>query len=162
VSYATMDHAEWMQRNNEATLRNIATRKAKPPASKFLPPEKLTPFQKKVIDIIGMVGGGIYNAPISPDRIEWTYGFNGVSVVWQREMGTFDFSQLTMLVFLCHEARIRCSVESAMKHLRLSFWQRKAEGDMAVRHPNLDEAVKAFREYLPADHRVVYRETTET
>jgi hypothetical protein len=42
--------------------------------------------------------------------------------------------------------------------MRLSFWQRTATGDMVARHPNLDEAVAAFREYLPADHRIIYRE----
>jgi len=76
-------------------------------------------------------------------------------------MATFDFVQLTMLVFLCHEARIRVQIEGVAPHrLRLSFWQRvsKEENDnTACWHPNLDEAVAMFRKYLPADHRIVYR-----
>jgi hypothetical protein len=119
-------------------------------------PEKLSEFQCKVVDIMGIVGGGIYNAPINPDKIDWDCG-RGVSVVWQRELATWDFNALTILVLLCHEARIRCSVEGAgPRQVRLSFWQRKHEGGMAERHPNIDEAVALFREYLPADSQIHY------
>ena len=152
-TYQFMDHAEWMESNNRALNRLNANKRRYERL-----PEELSDFQKRVTDIVGMVGGGIYNAPIS-QKVDWQYGGTGVSFTWHREMATFDFSQLTMLVFLCHEARIRCQVESGgPRMLRISFWQRKATGDMAVRHPNLDEAVEAFRQYLPADHRIVYRE----
>lgn len=155
-TYQFMDHAKWMESNNRALNRQNANRKG----FRRLP-EELTDFQKRVVDIVGMVGGGIYNAPIST-KVDWEYGYNGVAFTWYREMASFDFNQLTLLVFLCHEARIRCQVESAgPKLLRLSFWQRKATGDMAVRHPNLEEAVANFREYLPADHRIIYRESSE-
>jgi hypothetical protein len=153
MSYARMDHAGWMESNNRALNRVNAKRKGFQRV-----PEELTDFQKRVVDIVGMVGGGIYNAPIST-KIDWKYSWNGVSFTWHREMATWDFDQLTRLVFLCHEARIRCQIESAgPKLLRLTFWEREATGDMSVRHPNLDEAVRAFREYLPADHRIIYRE----
>lgn len=152
MSYETMDHAEWMQRNNDA-LRRIAEKKGKKRPDL---PVQLSEFQKKVVDIVGMVGGGIYNAPIA-DKIDWTYGGRGVAVIWKREMATWDFNQLTMLVFLCHEARIRCQIESAgPRMMRLSFWERKHEGSMPVRHPSLDEAVAAFKKYLPSDHRIRY------
>jgi len=155
VSYQTMDHAKWMESQNAALNRLSAKRKNWKPL-----PEKLSEFQAKVMDILGMVGGGIYNAPIAYSSIDWAYGFNGVSVVWKwSDFATWDGSQLTQLVFLCHEARIRCELAPAGPHmLRLSFWQRKATGDIAVRHPNLDEAVAAFKRYLPADHRILYRE----
>jgi hypothetical protein len=154
MSYQTMDHADWLERQNVALNRNRAGRKGCKPL-----PEKLSEFQAKVIDIVGMIGGGIYNANIcSPEKIDWHYG-GGVSLTWFQELATWDFDQLSRLVFLCHMARIRCSVSAvAPRTIRLAFWQRKAAGDMAVRHPNLDEAVEAFKQYLPADHRIVYRE----
>jgi hypothetical protein len=156
-TYQFMDHAEWMESNNAAANRLNAKRRGWK-----VQPETLTPFQKKVCDILGMVGGGIYNAPIAHDKIDWDYGWGGVSVVWKHhDLSTFDYNQLTSLVFLCHEARIRCSVAPAgPKLLRLSFWQREPDGSMAKRHPNLDEAVAAFRGYLPPEHRIVFRSET--
>lgn len=153
MSYQHMDHGDWMERNNRASNHLYAKRKGYKPL-----PETLTSFQRKVCDIIGMVGGGIYNAPIAHERIDWSYGWGGVSVMWLgRDLSTFDFNELTNLVFLCHEARIRCSLAPAgPRMLRLSFWQREAEGDSTTRHPNLNEAVAAFREYLPSDHRIIH------
>jgi hypothetical protein len=151
-TYQFMDHAKWMETQNRAINRRDRGRK-----NFRQQPEELTDFQKRVVDIIGMVGGGIYNAPIGL-KVDWEYGGNGVSFIWHRELATFDFDQLTRLVFLCHEARIRCEVTSGgPRMMRLAFWQRKPEGDIAVRHPNLDEAVSAFREYLPEGHRIVYQ-----
>lgn len=137
MSYARMDHADWMSRHIRRELNE---------------------FEKKVVDIIGMVGGGIYNAPINPSKVDWNYG-SGISVVWQREMSSWDFNQLSLLVFLCHTARIRVQIEGCgPRNMRLSFWQRKSSGDMAVRHPDLAEAVASFEEYLPKDHRVRFTE----
>ena len=150
MSYATMDHAEWMGHHLTAELRRAQE------SGKRLPdaPEVLSEFQKRVVDIIGMIGSGIYNAPIA-NRIDWNYGGRGVAFIWKRELSTWDFNQLTLLVFLCHAARIRCQLESAgPKMIRIAFWQREEAGDMAIRHPNLAEAIEIFEEYLPKDHRV--------
>lgn len=152
-TYQFMDHAAWMESNNRAANENNAKRKGW-----RVQPEAMNEFQRKVCDILGMVGGGIYNAPIAHEKIDWNYGWGGVSVIWKHGMATFDYNELTSLVFLCHEARIRCSLESAgPKMIRLTFWQRTEAGSMAQRHPNIDEAVAAFRAYLPAEHRIIYR-----
>jgi hypothetical protein len=153
-TYQHMDHASWMEKNNAAINKRRGKR---------VPlPEKLTPFQARVMDIVGMVGGGIYNAPIcQPENIKWTYGGSGLSLSWSSELATFDFEQLTKLVFLCHEARIRVQIESSgPKYLKLSFWQRvspQENPNIACYHPSLDEAVARFREYLPKDHRIIYK-----
>lgn len=151
-----MDHAEWVESNNAAS--NSLNRNRR---SHKTMPETLTRFQAKVMDILGMVGGGIYNAPINWDRVQWGNGsaFGGLFVPWRDgRLATFDFSGLTTLVMLCHEARIRCEIRAkAAGHFELSFFQRAHEGGMATRHPNIDEAVAAFREYLPVDHRIIYQ-----
>ena len=154
-TYQHMDHAAWMERQNAALNKRRGKRDA-------ILPEKLTPFQARVVDIMGMVGGGIYNAPIcQPQSIDWTYGGRGVSLMWNREMASFDFDQLTLLVLCCHEARIRVEITSGgPKRLRLSFWQRVSPTEnpnMACYHPSIDEAVARFREYLPPDHKIRYR-----
>jgi hypothetical protein len=156
VSYAEMDHAGWVEENNAAANAIYANRKTHKPW-----PEKLTDFQAKVMDICGMVGGGIYNAPINWEKVDW-----GTSVSWQRmfvpwrdgRMATFDFYSLTWLVMLCHEARIRCEISAKSKgNFELMFSQRTHEGGVGRRHPNIDEAVAALRQYLPANHRIIYR-----
>lgn len=154
MSYARMDHAGWLEHHNAST--NAYRRKARGKLRDLLP-ESLNDFQKRVTDILGMVGGGIYNAPLSFDNIRWEHGWNGVSATWRDGLSTFDKGDLTLLVLLCHEARIRLEIDPAGPHrLRLSFWQRSHEGGLSERHPSIDEAVAAFREYLPDDHRVRY------
>jgi hypothetical protein len=149
VSYFNMDHADWMQRHIDSG--HEMKRKMHPST-----PQRLNEFQCKVVDIIGIVGGGIYNAPISLDKIDWAYGGTGIRLAWKGDqLATWDFNQLSLLVFLCHEARIRCSVEACgPRTLRLAFWQRKESGDMAVRHPDLAEAIASFQQALPQDSRI--------
>jgi hypothetical protein len=153
MSYQRMDHAGWVEDNNAASNQINRNRKAYKPQ-----PECLTDDQARIMDIVGMVGGGIYNAPINWEKVDWRYG-GGVAVPFRDgRFSTFDFYALTQLVFLCHEARIRCEVRAqASGHFMLIFHPRRHEGGMASRHPNLDEAVAAFREYLPANHRIIYQ-----
>lgn len=158
MSYATMDHAGWVESNNRGLNQINAKRRGFKPV-----PEQLSPFQAKVMDICGMVGGGIYNAPINWDKVEWGAGasasFGMVIVPWRDgRMATFDARELTWLVLLCHEARIRCDVRAqAHGYFQLIFHQRGHDGHMFARHPNIDEAVATFREYLPENHRIIYR-----
>ena len=160
MSYISMDHAAWMESNLRAL--NVGERgRRKGPRREF--PETLTPFQRRVIQIIGIVGGGIYNAPIcDASRIEWDWG-TGVSLTWKKDLATWDFNQLTWLVFLCHEARIRCDISAvAPRVMRLSFWPREVEGGTSKRHPNLAEAVESFQKALPAEHNIRYENRERT
>jgi len=116
---------------------------------------------RSIVGMVGMVGGGIYNAPINWDKVDWGtgVGFSGMFVPWRDgRMATFDFYPLTLLVLLCHEARIRGEVRAKSSgHMELSFFPRSHDGAMHSRHPSIDEAVAAFRKYLPDDHRIIYR-----
>lgn len=158
MSYATMDHAAWAESNNAAANRVNAKRRAYKPA-----PEQLSAFQAKVIDICGMVGSGIYNAPINWEKIRWGSGspdgHGTMSVPWRDgTMSTYDYRPLTLLVLLCHEARIRCEIRAkGYGHFELMFHERAANEDMVLNHPSIDEAVAHFRAYLPEDHRIRYR-----
>lgn len=153
-----MDHAAWVVSNNSAANEVYAKRKGYQPR-----PVELSPFQAVVMDICGMVGGGIYNAPINWDRVEWGKGlsatFQFMVVPWRDgRMSTFDCNALTLLVLLCHEARIRCAISAKSNgHFELTFHQRSHEGGFARRHPDIAEAVESFRAYLPDGHRVTYR-----
>lgn len=125
--------------------------------------KQLTPFQRRVADIVGIIGSNAYNAPVKWEKVDWEYGGRGVSLVWGNgHLSTFDFMPLTTLVFLCHDARIRLQIEPAgPRGLRLSFWQRRASGSMSQRHPDLDEAIADHRDWIAADHPLLFRNHPE-
>jgi hypothetical protein len=164
MSYERMDHADWVQRQIPNAKRRLPS---KPKRDKYnhtigwaAAPDTLSPFHEKVMDILGIVGGGIYNCPISWDTIDWDCA-GGITLIWRGSFATWDFAGLTRLVFLCHIARIRCDLSPCgPMMLRLTFHQRSHEGGMAYRHPGLGEAVKAFVAELPEDHRIFYSEPT--
>jgi hypothetical protein len=159
MSYANMDHAAWVERNNAAGRRITKKPKTDKHGRKVGPhaaPEVLTPFQAKVMDILGVMYGGIYNAPISWPTVDWDCA-GGLSVIVSASGGlaTYDYNRLTMFVLLCHAARIRGDVSAAgPSTFRLTFWQRQEDGGISRRHPNIAEAIATFDEYLPADHRI--------
>jgi hypothetical protein len=160
MSYIHMDHAGWVERNNAAgrTIHNTQRDKRNAAEHKgyLAAPEHLTPFQRRAFDILGIVGGGIYNAPIAWEGVYWDARM--ISVPWRNGLGTFDFSGLTRLVFLCHEARIRAEISAkARQYIEIHLSERRHDGGMSRSHPNLDEAVAAFRAEFPADHSIVYR-----
>lgn len=159
MSYANMDHAEWVQHQigpSKLRLRPAERRKTNGWAAA---PEQISVFHAKVFDILGIVFGGIYNAPITWATVEWNYS-TGIGVpIRNQGLATYDFMELTSLVFLAHEARIRASVEPhGMNGIMLLFFPRKHDGGMSRQHPNLDEAVAAFRKNMPATHRIFYTE----
>jgi hypothetical protein len=153
MSYVNMDHAGWVESNNQAHNRMAKDRRGFKPA-----PETLNPIQVKAVSILGIALGGIYNAPISWEKTDWSYGWGAVAfIVRDDRFATFDFAPLTTMVLLCHEARVRMMIEAHTHgYMKVSFSQRAAEGGMATRHPNITEAVDAFREYFPADHHLNY------
>lgn len=142
MSYFKMDHAEW--------LENVLQPRLKRP---------LTAFERRVANIIGMTGGGIYNCDINWDKADFRDGkYPFVRVVWgSHRMATWDFNGLTLLVFLCHEARIRGDIRPcAPNRFELHFHPRTADGGFSERHPNLDEAVSAFRQSLAIPALIAY------
>lgn len=167
MSYVQMDHAAWVQ---GCILHGRKCNKRPRPNQYGVvkgwhgAPGQLTEFQARVMDILGIAYGGIYNAPVAWDAVQWSgWGRDGIGVpVRDREMASFDGAMLTRLVFLCHDARIRVEIRTnGPSGFLLAFWQRSHEGGTATRHPNLAEAVAAHRAYVPLDHRIVHRAPRE-
>lgn len=153
-----MDHAGWVEENNAAGKRLAGAadrRRAKDGRGYLAAPETLNPFQRRAINILGIVGCGIYNAPISWETVYWLD--NMIAVAWRRDLSTFDFSELTQLVFLSHDARIRvCISPKSCGHIEITMSPRHEGGSMSRHHPNLDEAVAAFRGWFKPDHPINY------
>lgn len=159
MSYARMDHANWVELQAAASKKRLSAKEKRSETGWAHAPEKLSGFQAKAFDILGIVFGGIYNAPIVWTSVDWRAGRGLAIPIRYGTLATYDFQELTTLVFLCHEARIRADISSyGPKGLMILLHPRKATGGVSQRHPNLDEAIKAFREYIPADHRIFYRE----
>lgn len=62
------------------------------------------------------------------------------------DWATFDFPELTRLVFLAHDRCLRVEVTPARNgKLKIAIWRREREGAQSRRHPTLEKAVEAWR-----------------
>lgn len=164
MSYVTMDHAGWVEENIAAGKKMASKadqrRALQQQRGWCAAPEVLNDFQRRAVTILGIVGNGIYNAPIAWHLAWWHPKM--LSVSWHHEMATFDFTALTSFVFQCHEARIRGGIAAkGPKTIELHLAERAATGGVSKRHPDLDEAIAEFRRWFPADHSLVYRKPAE-
>lgn len=73
--------------------------------------------------------------------------------IWtSRTLSTYDFDELTRLVFLAHDMCIRVEIRNhGPNRLKLMFHPRKREGNIAERHPTLEQAVAKWRERNPIE-----------
>jgi hypothetical protein len=159
MSYANHDAGRWAEDNIAAAKRSLKPAQKRSQKGYAGAPDRLSPFHLRVFDILGMAFGGVYNAPILWDSIEWTGWGAGALMVPVKcgEIATVDGYALTVLVFLCLEARFRLAIRPRVSSFKLHFSARCESGSLASRHPNLAEAVSNFRAYLPSGHRVIYR-----
>lgn len=160
MAYTNMDHAGWLQGTISAAKKSKPTAKERRALADHkgwhAAPDVLNPFQRRAADLLGIVGNGIYSAPIAWSGVIWAPNF--IIVPWWKGLGTFDFMELTRFVFLCHDARIRGYISThSPRHLEIALHERVHEGPMSLRHPNLDEAVAAWRAEVPLDHPIAYR-----
>ncbi len=104
----------------------------------------LSPLGRQVAEVLSVVGGGIYNAPINAARVNWYDQEWGVEVTWRGSMANWDSCALSVLVIECHRRMLRVEIEPCnMQHLKLTFHQRKSrEGGMGERLPELREVEK--------------------
>lgn len=104
-------------------------------------------FGTKVADILGQAYCGIYH--LDPGQIraaEWGSKYR-VEIRVSRHLSTFDTNELTRMLVLCHDAKIRLEIAPCnMQLLRLIFWCREAnEQHIYDRHPSMEQAIEAVR-----------------
>ncbi len=154
-----MDHADWVRRNIEAVKRgkmNAADkRRLADRRGWFAAPDVLNDFHGRAFTILGVIGSGIYNAPIEWDSVYW--GSKSLHLNWRGDMSTVDFDQLSTAVFLAHDAAIRFTIAPKMRWLEIGMWQRERhhEGMGFNRgHRTLTEAVARHRTRFPDQHHI--------
>lgn len=81
-----------------------------------------------------------------PKHKVFEYG-NGWMVKHDRgDLATFDYNDMTRLVFMAHDKCYRASVSPSSKSvLEIAIWKRQREGSMCERHPTLEQAIEKFR-----------------
>lgn len=114
-----------------------------------IPQDGLTGNNRKHIEILTRAfRTGVYNLPVNWERVDWRHGRRGTQfIVAGRDLSTFDFDHLTRLVILAHEECVRISIAPrAFRYLSISMWSgRSREGDVASRHPTIEQAVADVR-----------------
>ena len=107
---------------------------------------EMSALGETVADILGRVWYGIYHmSEKALRRVEWKNEMY-MSVIIDEELATWDFCALTELVVLCHDRCVRMSVQGCGPHrTRLMFHARVREGDIALRHPTIEEAIGRAR-----------------
>src|SRR5262245_51201576 len=113
TSYANMDHAAWVERQIAAWQLRFKPNKREMAMARdgrgwYGAPITLNHFQRRAIDMLGIVGNGIYNAPLNWKTLTWRP--DSLEVSWRNSLATYDFSCLTRLAFLAHEGRMRVGI----------------------------------------------------
>lgn len=99
--------------------------------------------QQQAIEFFSEFYGGEHHIPgwkPKPCGFGWSVNHD------RGELATFDFNQLTRLVFMAHDKCIRVEVYPEKKGvMRIAIWQRQREGSIDARHPTLEQALNKFR-----------------
>jgi hypothetical protein len=111
----------------------------------------LSDLGRSVADLLGYQYRGLYHIKGIVEKCEWDNTYF-ISITVPTSFSTFDFNDLTTLVFLAHRMAIRIEIQACNFHyLRLLFHRRSREGNGFVRHPDIREALETFEKdcYLP-------------
>jgi hypothetical protein len=124
--------------------------------------KKISDLGKKVANILGYVGGGIYNCPIDITKIDWEHDYC-IRVFWHMPLVNFDGFALSKLWVLCHRNMVRVEIDavkyksyyhdededSEIQHeytavaLSLMFHQRKTRtGCVSERLPDCEDMIR--------------------
>lgn len=115
---------------------------------KYVDPDLvISPLGRKVADFLGELFYGIYHLdPRALNRADWANNHHVIVSIGHQDWSTFDFSNLTRLVFLAHHMALRVNIRgSKVNYIQLMFHERQRKGDLYKRHPTIDEAVSTFK-----------------
>ncbi len=112
-------------------------------ADQIYSPPKMTKEQAE--DFFGILFRGKNHIPseLKPFGHGWKVNAHA-------SMSTFDFDELTRLVFLCHDRCVRAVIiQGGPGRVGIAISQRLRDGDVSQRHPTIDQALEAWRKCHP-------------
>lgn len=110
---------------------------------------EMSPLGREVADILGQVWRGIYHLENYVHKVDWA-NKNWIEINIYGCLSTFDFSNLTELIVLCHDRMLRLEIRPCnMQLLKLEFHQRKnRSGTVNERMPLMEKHLQDIREQL--------------
>ena len=133
--------AEWMQDQLDASHKSNPSKH---------PEVKMAPLGIKAADLLGEWQRGIYHLQMRAlYKVDWANTHWIEITIYCAGMSTYDFDDLTRLVFLAHERCIRIELEPATHHyMKIMFHERTHEEHVGIGrfHPSLEEAVALFKQ----------------
>ncbi len=113
--------------------------------------DELSDFEKRVADLLGELARGIYHISDEVEKGKWSDWM--VEIRFGGSLSTFDFNDLTRLVFLAHDYCIRVEISPrANRYFTIRLHPRTRDGDsFSNRHPSIEDALSAWRGAYPAE-----------
>jgi hypothetical protein len=108
------------------------------------PKMTLSPLGVKVADLLGDLYYGLYHLDNGVyEKVDWSNNHHIEIILPDSNWSTFDFTQLTRFVFLCHEYGVRGQLQVA-NFGRLRFLFHDPAVSSGSPHPTIAEAVERF------------------
>jgi hypothetical protein len=111
----------------------------------FRPEKPMSSLGENVARLLNVLYQGIYHIDSECKKVDWSNDHH-IEIVLRGCWATYDFDNLTRLVFLAHDYALRVQMEArANGYIRLMFHQRQREGHYAQRHPTIEFALYGWR-----------------
>jgi hypothetical protein len=110
----------------------------------------LSPLGRSVACFLNIMWGMHHLNNYSLKKVNWEHDYY-IEFVYDRDLCTVDKNDLTKLVVLAHQMKLRVSIEGAAhRYVRLIFHQRTGEkNDFTQRYPLVEDAVKNLTAVFP-------------
>lgn len=88
---------------------------------------------------------GIYHIDRECRRVDWSNKYY-IEITVRNCWSTYDFDNLTRLVFLAHDYALRVElIPRGFGYTRILFHRRQREGNLYQRHPTIEDALANWR-----------------
>lgn len=108
--------------------------------------EHISPLGEDVARLLNDLYVGIYHIHPEVTRVDWAEKHH-IEIILRGCWATYDFDNLTRLVFLAHDYGLRVQLDArAPGYVRLMFHRRTRDGGYSERHPSIEAALADWRE----------------